>query len=68
MCQGSQYIRVLNMSGFIKKTQHHKDGQGSDYSLGSAYFGVPNIPGLRKVLEKKLHHRYLTRFQTFFRF
>ena len=31
--QGSQYIRVLNMSGLIKKTLHRIDvSQGSDYS------------------------------------
>ena len=25
ICQSSEYIRVLNMSGFIKKTLHHID-------------------------------------------
>ena len=25
ICQGSVYIRVLNMSGFIKKMLHHID-------------------------------------------
>ena len=48
--QGSEYIRVLNMSGFIKKTIHHIDAwQGTDYSPGSACTKVLNMPGLRKV-------------------
>ena len=34
----SKYVRVLNMSGFIKKSLHHIDAwQGTDYSSGSAY-------------------------------
>ena len=53
ICQGSEYIRVLNMSGFIKKTLHHIDAwQGTDYSSGSAYTRVLNMPGLHKVLKK----------------
>ena len=53
VCQGSEYIRVLNMSGFIKKTLHHIDAwQGTDYSSGSAYTRVLNMPGLHKVLKK----------------
>ena len=51
--QDSEYIMVLNMSGFIKKTLHHIDAwQGSDYSLGSTYTRVLNMPGLDKVLKK----------------
>ena len=47
ICQGSEYIRVLNMSGFIKKTLHHIDAwQGTDYFSGSAYTRVLNMPGL----------------------
>ena len=69
MCQGSEYIRVLNMSGFIKKTLHHIDAwQSTDYSSGSAYTRVLNMPGLHKVLKKMLHHRCLTGFQIFLRF
>ena len=69
ICQGSEYIRVLNMSGFIKKTLHHIDAwQGTDYSSGSAYTRVLNMPGLHKVLKKMLHHRCLTGFQIFLRF
>ena len=41
------------MSGFIKKTLHHIDAwQGTDYSSGSTYTKVLNIPGLHKVLKK----------------
>ena len=36
--------------------------QGSDYSPGSAYTKVLNIPGLHKVLNKILHYRYLIGF------
>ena len=69
ICQGSEYIRVLNMSGFIKKTLHHIDAwQGTDYSSGSAYTRVLNMPGLHKALKKMLHHRCLTGFQIFLRF
>ena len=69
ICQGSEYIRVLNMSGFIKKTLHHIDAwQGTDYSSGSAYTRVLNMPGLHKVLKKMLHHRCLTGLQIFLRF
>ena len=69
ICQDSEYIRVLNMSGFIKKTLHHLDvWQGSDYSSGSAYTRVLNMPGLYKVLKKILHHRCLTGFQIILRF
>ena len=49
----SKYIRVLNMSGFTKRTLHHTDAwQGSDYSSGFGYTRVLNIPGLGKVLKK----------------
>ena len=69
ICQGSEYIKVLNMSGFIKKTQHHIDAwQGTDYSSGSAYTRVLNMPGLHKVLKKMLHHRCSTGLQIFLRF
>ena len=48
--------RVLNMSGFIKKTLHHIDAwQGSDYSSVSAYTRVLNLPVLHKVVKKMLH-------------
>ena len=58
ICQGSEYIRVLNMSGFIKKTLHNIHiWQGSDYSSGSTYTRVLNMPRLHKVLKKMLHHR-----------
>ena len=67
--QGSEYIRVLDKSGFIKKTLHHIDAwQGTDYSSGSAYTRVLNMPGLHKALKKMLHHRCLTGFQIFLRF
>ena len=67
--QGSEYIRFLNMSGFIRTTLHHIDAwQGTDYSSGSAYTRVLNVPGLHKVLKKMLHHSCLTGFQTFPRF
>ena len=53
ICQSSEYMRVLNMSGFVKKTLHHIDAwQGTDYSSGSAYTRVLNLPGLYKVLKK----------------
>ena len=66
ICQGSEYIRVLIMSGFIKKTLYHIDAwQGSDYSWGSAYTRVLNMTGLHKLLKKWLHHRCLTGFQMF---
>ena len=53
ICQGSNYMRVLNMSGFIMKTLHHIDAwQDSDYSSGSAYTRVLNMPGLHKVHKK----------------
>ena len=69
ICQGSEYIRVLNMSGVIKKTPHHIDAwQCSDYSSGSAYTRVLNILGLHKVLKKMLNQRWLTEFQIFLRF
>ena len=39
--QGSEYIRVLNMSGFIKKRLHHIDTlQGPNYFSGSKYSRV----------------------------
>ena len=48
----SEYIRVLDMSGFIKKTLHHIHAwQGSDHTSGSVYVRVLNIPGLHKVLK-----------------
>ena len=66
ICQGFEYIRVLNMSGFIKKILHHIDAwRGTDCSFGSAY---TRVPGLHKVLKKLLHHRCLTGFQIFLRF
>ena len=69
ICQGSEYIKVLNMSRFIKKTLHHIDvWQGSNYSSGSAYTRVLNMPGLHKVLKKMLHHRCWTGFQIFLLF
>ena len=69
ICQNSEYIRVLNMSGFIKKMLHHKDDwQGSDYFSGFAYTRVLNIPWSHKVLKKMMHHRWLTGFQILFRF
>ena len=53
ICQNSEYIRVLNMPGFIKKTLHNIDAwQSSDYSSGSAYIRDLNIPGLQKVLKR----------------
>ena len=52
ICQGSEYITVLNMSGFIKKPLLDIDAwQGSDYSSGSAYTRVLNMSGLHKVLK-----------------
>ena len=61
--------RFQNMSGFIKETLHHIDAwQGYDYSLGSAYTRVLNIPGLHKALKKMPYHRCLTGFQIFLRF
>ena len=69
ICQGSEYIRVLNMLGFIKKTLHRIDAwQGTDYSSGHVYTRVLNMLRLHKVLKKMLHHRYLTGFQIFLRF
>ena len=69
ICQGFEYIRVLNMSSFIKKTLHHIDAwQGTDYSSGSAYTRVLNMPWFYKALKKMLHHRCLTGFQIFLRF
>ena len=68
-CHGSEYIRILNMSGFIKKMLHQIDAwQGCDYSSGSAYTKVLNMPGLHKVVKTLLHHRCLTGFQIFPRF
>ena len=37
--------------------------QGSDYSAGSAYTRVFNMPGLQKVLKKMMHHGCLAGFQ-----
>ena len=69
ICQGSVYSRVLNMSGFIKKTLRHIDAsQGTKYSSGSAYTKVLHLAGLHKVLKKILHHRWLTGLQIFLRF
>ena len=65
----SEYIRVLIMSGFIKKALHHIDTWKSSYcSSVSAYNSVLNMPMLHKVLKKILHHRCLTGFQIFLRF
>ena len=65
----SEYIRVLIMSGFIKKALHHIDTWQSSYcSSVSAYNSVLNMPMLHKVLKKILHHRCLTGFQIFLRF
>ena len=51
ICQSSEYIRVLNISGFIKKTLHHIYAlQGTDYFSGSAYTRVLNMPGLYKAV------------------
>ena len=51
ICQGFEYIRVLNMPGCIKKTLHHIDAwQGSNYFWGFAYSSVLNFPGLHKVI------------------
>ena len=51
------YITVLNMSSFIKKTLHHIDAwQGFDYSSGSEYTRVLNMPVLHKVLNKPLYY------------
>ena len=69
ICQGSECIRVLNMSGVVKKTLHHIDAwQGTDYSSGSAYTRVLTMPGLHKVLKKMLHHRCLTGLKIFLSF
>ena len=69
ICQGSEYIRVLSLSCFIKKTLHHIDvWESSEYSSGSACTRVLNLPGLHKVLKKTLHHRCLTGFQIYLRF
>ena len=43
----------LNVSDFIKKTLNHIHAwQGSDYSSGSAYTKVLNLPRLQKVINK----------------
>ena len=56
-----KYVRVLNMSGFIKKTLHYIDAwQGTDYSSGSVYTRVQNMLGLHKPCKKMLDHRSLT--------
>ena len=55
ICHGPEYIRVLNMSGFIKKALYRIDAwQSTDYSSGSAYTRVLNMPGLHKVLKNML--------------
>ena len=57
------------MSGFIKKTLHHIDTWlGSDYSPGSGYTMVLNMPGLNEVLKNTMHNKCLAGFQIFFRF
>ena len=38
--------------------------QGSDYSAGSAYTRIFNMPVLQKVLKKMMHHGCLAGFQT----
>ena len=54
ICQYSKYFRVLNVSGFIKKTLHHIDAwQSSDYSLDSAYTLVLNMLGVTQDSLKK---------------
>ena len=58
ICHATEYIRVLNMPGFINKTLHHIDArQGTDYSSGFAYIRVLNMPGLHKAILRMLHHR-----------
>ena len=42
--------------------------QGSEYSSGSEYIRILNMPGLHKVLKKMLHHRCLTGSRIFVRF
>ena len=69
ICQCSEYIRVVNMSGFIKETLHHIDAwQGTEYSSGFVYTRVLNMPGLYEVLKEIQHHKRLTGFQIFLRF
>ena len=63
ICRSSEYIRVLNISGFIKKTLNQIDlWQDSKYSSGSEHVTVLNMPGLHKVLNNTLYYRYLIGF------
>ena len=53
ICQGSKCIRILNMSGFIKKTLHHIDAwQSTDYFSGSGYTRVLICQGYTNFLRK----------------
>ena len=64
ICQGSGYTKVLNMTGFFKKTLHYICLTGFRIFLrfwiwqGSKYARVT----LHKVLNKTLHYRYLIGF------
>ena len=59
----------LNVSDFIKKTLNHIDAwPGSDYSSGSAYTKVLDMPGLQEVLNKNDVSKILSAFQIFLRF
>ena len=63
ICKGSEYIRVLNISGFIKKTLNQIDlWQDSKYSSGSEHVTVLNMSGLHKVLNNTFYYRYLIGF------
>ena len=71
--QGSDYSipQVLQIPGFqicegytrfLKKCCIIDAWQDSKYSSGSKHGTVLNVPGLRKVLKKTLHYRYLIGF------
>ena len=54
ICQSSEYIRVLNMSDFIKKTLYHiYVWQGTDYSSGSAYTSASEYASVTQGFLKK---------------
>ena len=62
---GSEYTRILNMTGLhkvIKKCSTINAWNDSEYSWGCEYGRVLNMPGLHKVLNKRLHYRYLIGF------
>ena len=52
ICQDSEYIRVLKCQASLRKPYHRDAWQSSDYSSGSTYTRILNMPELQKVFKK----------------